>query len=163
LEKYSCLWDTSKVDYRSRQAKTDAMETLSRDFNMTPNNLKRIHHGLRSALVREIKKEQEGQTSKWKCFETVSYMKDDVMRNIKAKEEKEWSDEEIEVLVDFYKQNEQLWNHNLVSYRDRSLTYLNYKKLCELLPGKSQEETKKQWHIMKTIFHRELKREEEGS
>jgi hypothetical protein len=39
-------------------------------------------------------------------------------------------------------------------YRDWSLKDLNYKKLCELLPGKSQEETKKQWHIMKTIFHR---------
>ena len=63
-------------------------------------------------------------------------------------------------MIEFNKQNEQLWNHNLPSYRDRNLKQLNYKKLNEILPGHSQDDLNKQWHILKTIFYRELKREE---
>lgn len=160
LEVYPCLWDSSTPEYKNRQLKTAAMETLSNTFNMAPYNLKKILHTLRSAVVREIKKEQEGQASKWKFFKTVSYMKDEVMRSLKAKEEKEWSDEEIEDLIDYYKVNEQLWNHTLPSYKDRSLRELNYKKIGEILPGRSQDDIKKQWSILKTIFYRENKREE---
>ena len=160
LENYPCLWDTSKIDYKNKQSKATASEDLSQQFNITPNNLKRVLHSLRTGLVQEIRKEQDGQKSKWKYFETLAYMKEDVARGMKAKEESEWTDEETEQLIGFYKQNEQLWNHNLPSYRDRNLKQLNYKKLNEILPGHNQDDLKKQWHILKTIFYRELKREE---
>ena len=65
-------------------------------------------------------------------------MKEEVARVMKAKEESEWTDEETEQLVEFYKQNEQLWNHNLPSYRDSNLKQLNYKRLNEILPCHSQ-------------------------
>ena len=64
-------------------------------------------------------------------------MKDDVVRSLKAKEETEWTEEETEQLIEFYKQNDQLWNHHLTSYRDRNLRDLNFKKLCEILPNRS--------------------------
>ena len=34
-------------------------------------------------------------------------MKDDVVRSLKAKEETEWTEEETEQLIEFYKQNDQ--------------------------------------------------------
>ena len=64
-------------------------------------------------------------------------MKDDVVRSLKAKEETELTEEETEQLTEFYKQNDQLWNHHLTSYRDRNLRDLNFKKLCEILPNRS--------------------------
>ena len=89
-------------------------------------------------------------------------MKDDVVRSLKAKEETEWTDEETEQLIEYYKQNDQLWNHHLSSYRDRNLRELNFKKLGEILPSRSQEEIKKQWNTLKTIFYREVKKENES-
>ena len=80
-------------------------------------------------------------------------MKEDVIRGIKAKEQKEWSDDEIEKLIEFYKVNEQLLNHKLVSYKDRNLKELNYARLMELLPGLNQEEVKKEWAMLRTIFN----------
>ena len=79
---------------------------------------------------------------------------------MKAKEENKWTDEETKQLIEFNKQNEQLWNHNLPPPTDRILKKLNYKKLNEIIPGHSQDDLNKQWHILKTIFYRELKREE---
>jgi hypothetical protein len=86
-------------------------------------------------------------------------MKEEVARYTKVKEEHEWTDEETEQLVEFYKQNDQLWDHNLPSYRDRNLKELNYKKLNEII-GRNQDDIKKHWHSLKTIFYRELKREQ---
>ena len=99
-----------------------------------------------------MKREQEGQTTKWKIYDTVSYMKADVLRGIKVKEEKEWTDGESEQLVEFYKENENLWNHRLPSYRDRGLRNVALQKLGELLRSKSQEDIKKQWNMLKPFF-----------
>lgn len=70
-------------------------------------------------------------------------MKEDVLWSTKLKEENEWTGDETEQLIEYYKQNDQLWNHNLSSYRDRNLKEPNYKKLSEILPGRSQENIKK--------------------
>ena len=86
----------------------------------------------------------------------------DVLRTLKEKEESEWKDEETERLIERYKENDQLWNHSLTSYRDRTLKELNYTKLCDILPGRSQEDIKTRWNVLKTIFNREVKKEEES-
>ena len=78
-------------------------------------------------------------------------MKEDVLWSTKLKEENEWTGDETEQLIEYYKQNDQLWNHNLSSYRDRNLKEPNYKKLSEILPGRSQEDIKKKWNTIKTI------------
>ena len=88
------------------------------------------------------------------------HQKEDVLLSMKLKEENEWMDDETEQLIEYHKHNDQLWNHILSSYRDRNLKKLNYKKLSEILPGRSQENIKKQWNTIKTIFFREVKREE---
>ena len=160
LEHYPCLWDSSKPEYKSKAVKTTALKTLANNFNLTIDGVKKLIHSIRSSLVREMKREQEGQTTKWKFYDTVSYMKADVLRGIKVKEEKEWTDGESEQLVEFYKENENLWNHRLPSYRDRGLRNVALQKLGELLRSKSQDDIKKQWNMLKTIFYRESKKEE---
>ena len=69
LQGYRCLWETSNVDYKNRELKEKALEDLSQKFNLTQSFLKRQLHTLRTALVRELKKENEGQQSKWKLIE----------------------------------------------------------------------------------------------
>jgi len=113
-------------------------------------------------LAREIKKESDGQKSRWKFFETLSYMKEDVLRSLRAKEDSEWTENETEQLIEYYKQNYILWNHSLSSYRDRNLKELSYTKLSELLPGRSYDDIKNRWNVLKTIFNREVKKEEDS-
>lgn len=48
----------------------------------------------------------------------------------------------------------------MVAYRDRNLREIRMNTLCELLPGRNVDEIKKEWTNLKTIYTRELKREE---
>ncbi|CAB3994470.1 Hypothetical predicted protein [Paramuricea clavata] len=93
-------------------------------------------------------------------MDVLSYMKAEILQAAKAKEEKEWNDEENEIIIQFFKENEAMWNHNIPSYKDRNLREYNYQNLSEMLPSRSHDEIKKQWHVLKAIFSRELKREE---
>ncbi len=68
-------------------------------------------------------------------MEVLSFMKAEILQSAKAKEEKEWSDKENEILIQFYKENEALWNHKLSSYKDRNLKEYNYQSLVDNLPG----------------------------
>ena len=89
-------------------------------------------------------------------------MKEDVLRSLKAKEKSEWTENETEQLIEYYKQNDILWNHSLSSYKDRNLKELSYTKLSELLPGRSHDDIKSRWNVLKTIFNREVKKEEDS-
>lgn len=81
-------------------------------------------------------------------------MKEDIVRPPKAEEVIEWSDEETEQFIEFYKQ----MTSSGITYRDRNLKELNYKRICEILPARSQEVVKRLWLILKTILHREIKK-----
>lgn len=65
-EAYPCLWETSNLNHRNRELEENALRELSLKFNLLPNGLKLKLHTLRTALVREISKENDGQQSKWK-------------------------------------------------------------------------------------------------
>ena len=53
-------------------------------------------------MTREaIKENTEGQQSRWKFYTALSYMKDDVVCSLKAKEKTEWTEEETEQLIEF--------------------------------------------------------------
>ena len=69
------------------------------------------------------------------------------------------------MLIDFYKANPCLWNHNLVEYRDRNLRDVLMQKLCsEFFDDKfTQEELKRVWHNLVTTYKREKQREEASS
>ena len=71
-----------------------ALEELLQKLNISLNYVKQQLHSVRTALTREIKNENKGQKSEWKFYETVSFMKEDIVRSQKVKEVTEWSDEE---------------------------------------------------------------------
>ena len=126
LEGYRSMWDTSYVHSKNKQQnkqqKEKGLEELSEKYNLSPGYLKRQLHTVRTALAREIKKESDWQKSRWKFFDSLSYMKEDVLRSLRAaKEENEWTENETEQLTEYYNQNDILWNHGLSSYRDRNL------------------------------------------
>jgi hypothetical protein len=123
--------------YKDKAKRQKATDELCQMFSIIPASLKRVLHSTRTALMREIKKEQEGNKtkSKWKFMEVLSFMKAEILQSAKAKEEKEWSDKENEILIQFYKENDALWNHKLSSYKDRNLKEYNYQSLVDNLPG----------------------------
>jgi hypothetical protein len=137
LEEFPCLWNTSICAYKDKAKRQKATDELCQMFSIIPASLKRVLHSTRTALMREIKKEQEGNKtkSKWKFMEVLSFMKAEILQSAKAKEEKEWSDKENEILIQFYKENDALWNHKLSSYKDRNLKEYNYQSLVDNLPG----------------------------
>ena len=50
--------------------------------------------------------------------------------------------------------------HSLSSYKDRNLKELSYTKLSELLPGRSHDDIKSRWNVLKPIFG--IKKEEDS-
>lgn len=85
LKEYPCLWETTSVVYRQRKAKEKAMEDLSQKFKIVTSSLKKIMHSLRTGLNREVKREMEGQPVRWKFFNALSYMKDDIFKSLKVR------------------------------------------------------------------------------
>ena len=136
LEEFPCLWDTSKLSYKDKAQRQEATQQLCEMFNLVPEALKRLLHSTRTALAREIKKEQEGviSKSKWKFIDVLAFMKAEILQAAKVKGEKEWKDDENEIIIQFFKENEVMWNHKLPSYKDRNLKDYNYKMLNEKLP-----------------------------
>jgi hypothetical protein len=111
-------------------------------------------------MGRELKRRQENETyvSKWKLFKAMEYLSDEIIKSFTINQEKEWT-EEVETVVEFYKENEFLWNHHLTDYKDRDKRSLAMDKLQGMLGMKrSIEEIKSQWHSLKRIFEREHNR-----
>jgi hypothetical protein len=85
-------------------------------------------------------------------------MKEDVIQYIHQESVKEWGDEEVNILIDYYHSNPVLWDHQCQEYRDRNLKSIAMEeKLRSLLKTRTDEEVKNQWHNLKTIFQGEDK------
>ena len=87
-------------------------------------------------------------------------MKSEIIKSLDGKKEKEWNDGDIDTLIDFYQENELLWNHTLQNYKDRNLKGAALSKLAGILVIHSLVEIKAQWHTLTTTFDREHKRVE---
>ena len=76
LKNYPCLWESSKSDYKNRHMKAMAMETLRCKFNIcSTDSLKWILHSVRTAFVRDVKREGNGQKSAWSSSRSSSTWK----------------------------------------------------------------------------------------
>ena len=72
LEGYRSLQKTSKNKHQNKLQKEKDLEELSQKHNLSPSYLKRQIHAARTSLAREIKKQSDGQKSKWKVFDTLN-------------------------------------------------------------------------------------------
>ena len=78
-----------------------------------------------------------------------------------TKQKNEFESVEIEELIDFYRENEPLWNHHLKEYRDRNLREVKLRELMEQFEGQfAIAKIKQQWHNLLTNYKREKQREE---
>ena len=67
--------------------------------------------------------------------------------------------DELERIIDFYRENAPLWNHHLNEYRDRNLRDVLLDKLAVEFNGKfTVADLKQQWHNLTTTYKREKQR-----
>ena len=153
LDSYTALWMTSAVFTRAQ--KTTALNAMSLKFSLNEElkSVKKVLYPLRSSMVREIRRESEDKDyeSSWKFYKRLSYMKPDILQNLKQEAEKQWSDEEIITLIELYESNPVLWDHFSQGYRDRNLRKLSMDKIKESFEKRTEEEIMSQWHTLKTI------------
>ena len=60
------------------------MEELRGKFNLVRESLSSLIHGLQSELNRELKREAEGKTVKWKIFQALNYIKVGIVKSRKV-------------------------------------------------------------------------------
>lgn len=156
------LWNTSLAIYKDKQKKIEDTQTLANRFKMSVDEIKKLFHSLRTSMAREIKRKQENEAfvSRWKFFKDMEFLKDEIVKSIEDKSSREWDDHEVEILIDFYKEHNFLWDHHMEQYKDRNLRDATLNKLLDMLSGRTIEDIKNHWHTLKTIFDRENKREE---
>ena len=82
-------------------------------------------------MILEIKKSVNVNESKWKFYKDFDFL----VGSLTTKKN-EFENVEIEQLIDFYGENERLWNYHLKEYRDRDLREAKLKELMEQFEGK---------------------------
>ena len=54
----------------------------------------------------------------------MEYSRDEIVKGIQNYDQYDWTDEENETLIDFYRDNGCLWNHNLDDCKNRDTSEL---------------------------------------
>ena len=121
FEKNKPLW-SSGSQFRDKEEKDSTKEKLIKPFDKkyTVDILEKIFHAFRTAFIRKHKEKVGGQdpnNKKWKFYDWLQYLKEEIEKPKKAKFEVE----ERELLIDLYKSHPSVWNHNTTDYRDRNL------------------------------------------
>ena len=157
LKEYPCLWNTSIPSYKDKLKKVEASRQLASKFKINADELRKVLHSLRTSMTREIKRTQQtpSYVSRWKFFKSMDYLKDEILKSLNPEKPKSWTDNENEIIIKYYKENEFLWNHHLRDYKNRDKREIAMSKLQEELPNRSTQEIKSQWHALKTVFDRE--------
>ena len=94
------------------------------------------------------KKSANGNESKWTfCKDLDHQILDQDLVGSLTKKKNEFENVDIEQVIDFYRENEPLWNHHLKEYRDRNLREAKLRELVEQFEGQfTVAEIKQQWH-----------------
>ena len=150
------LWDSNNLYHKNKERREDLKGSLVDLFEneFTIEKLEASFHSLRSSMLREVKKNigVEVPSKKWKFYAEMEFLVADLTKE---------KSEEIEDLIDFYRENPSLWNHNLEEYRDRVLRESLMTKLSESYDGRfTISELKACWHNTVTYYKTEKKREE---
>lgn len=163
------LWSSENPYYHNKARRISTKEKLAELFEgkYSLEVLEKTFHSLRTSYAREVKKEVDGilPKKKWRFMDEMQFLKEELSNNNNPSGNKKTvklNENESEMLIDFYKSNPSLWNHNLTEYRDRNLRNVLMQKLCsEIFDDKfKEEELKRFWHNLVTTYKREKQREE---
>ena len=100
------------------------------DGKFSEELLEKCFHSLRTSVIREMKKSANGNESKWKFYKDFDFLVGSL-----TKKKNKVESVEIEQLIDFYRENESLWNHHLKECRDRNLREAKLRELMEQFEG----------------------------
>lgn len=161
VEENRCLWDSASPDFQNKKKKHEAFNLAATSLGTSLDCIKMALHSLRTSMVREVKRSKGNSQfkSKWHLYDSMLFMKEEILRPLESKDEEKWTDEDIEMLINFYKENPLLWDISLQEYRNRDSRRMAFKKLGELL-NKTEEECKKQWHSLRVQFNKNCTRHE---
>ena len=123
----------------------------------TEDVLEKTFHSLRTSMLREVKKLDNGIIPKkiWKFFDDMEFLRGDLNK----KKGVQFEADELERIIDFYRENASLWNHHLNEYRDRNLREVLLDKLAVEFNRKfTVADLKQQWHNLITTYKREKQR-----
>lgn len=153
------LWNSNDPHYKNKVQRSLIKVKLVTLFaeKYTEDVLEKTFHSLRTSMLREVKKLDNGIIPKrtWKFFDEMEFLKGDLNK----KKTVQFEIDEIERLIDFYRENAALWNHHLVEYRDRNLREALLNKLLDEFKGKfTTADVKQQWHNLLTTYKREKQR-----
>ena len=145
------LWDSNDKYYKNKIQRSLTKVKLASLFDdkYTEEVLEKTFHSLRTSMLREVKKFSTGVVpkNKWKFFDEMEFIRADLNK----KKAVVFEIDEVEHLIDFYRENDPLWNHNLVEYRDRNFREALLNKLVGEFEGKfTVQEIKQQWHNLTT-------------
>ena len=150
VEENRCLWDSANPDFLNTKKKHEALKVVAGSLGTTPDCIEKVLHSLRTSMVSELKRSKGNSQSKsrWNLYESMLFLKEETLRSLERKEEEKWTDEDIEMLINFYKENPLLWDISLLEYRRLDSRRLAFKKLNALL-NKTEDECKKHWHSLR--------------
>ena len=107
------FWDNGDSNYRNKVKRSLIKVKLVTLFVgiFSEEFLEKCFHSLRTSMIQEIKRTVDGDF--------------DFLVGSVTKKKNEIESVEIKKLIDFYIENEPLWNHHLKEYRDRNLQEAN--------------------------------------
>ena len=162
------LWDGTNPYHKNKEMREKLKLKLAELFDdlYSVEHLDKAFHSLRASLLRELKKQNEHAESqesdvpikKWKFMDEMDFLVQEINRE---KKKTSFNENEMEEIIDFYRDNPALWNHLVTEYRDRTLREALMSKLRDQLDGKfSIEEIKAAWHNTLTHYKKEKVRKE---
>lgn len=83
------------------------------------------------------------------------------MQKEKEKEKTAFTEDDRQVLIEYFKQHSMLWNHHIKEYRNRELRRMKLESLADILERRySVDKIQNEWHNLTTHFERERMRME---
>ena len=143
------LWNFSDPYYKNKVQRSLIKTKLLTAFEnkYTEDVLEKIFHSLRTSMLREVNPKKI-----WKFFDDMEFLRGDLNK----KKGVQFGVDELERIIDFYRENASLWNHHLNEYRDRNLREVLLDKLAVEFNGKfTVADLKQQWHNLITTYKRE--------
>ena len=130
------LWNSSDPYYKNKVQRSLIKTKLLALFEnkYTEDVLEKTFHSLRTSMLREVKKLDNGIITKkiWKFFDDMEFLRGDLNK----KKGVQFEADELGCIIDFYRENASLWNHHLNEYRDRNLREVLLDKLAVEFNGK---------------------------
>ena len=130
-----CLWGSEKANKMEKKTALDDLVQVFA-FKFTQADILAAWKSLRASTMREVKRKKNDATHQptWKFYQPLLYLKPNLDKACEKAED--WQDDEKRTIISFYSQHNELWNHKLRDYHDKSRRLVLLTQLKDLLKSK---------------------------